>query len=268
MFQALHAQLLQHKYAINTAMLGDQSQLAWSNLGLWQADRHYVAACQALAMQLADSIHLNSNDILLDLACGQGASLELWNKKYKIQNISAVELQKNHVLHIQKHTQFLNSIQCDSFLNLKVRTFEQQFSAVLCIDAAYHVNLNAFIQSVKPLMQPNARLAFHTLIMDEAFLNLTFWQRKKYMYVLKSADVNLADLQTQDTLQATLLQYGFTQVVVTDLTEQVLAGFADYIETADLNLTGLDGFKIKMTAKLCRKLCQDGWIRYVAVAAF
>lgn len=268
MLQAIHAQLLQHKYAINTAMLGDQNALAWSNLGLWQAGDDYRAACQALAMQLANSIHLNSNDILLDLACGQGASLGLWNRYYKIQNMSAVELQAQHVEKIKTHAPFLNSIVCDSFLNLNSNSFSQAFTAVLCIDAAYHVNLNAFLSSIKQVLQPQGRLAFHTLMLNENFLNLNLWQQKKYAYLLKAANVTLKDLMTQNELHSTIMQHGFEQVSVTDLSEQVLAGFADFVAAGHLNLMGLDGFKIKMTAKLCQTLWQQGLIRYVAVAAF
>jgi hypothetical protein len=30
---------------------------------------------------------------------------------------------------------------------------------------------------------------------------------------------------------------------------------------------GLDGFKIRMTAKLCAKLYADGWVKYVQISA-
>ena len=268
MFQALQAQLLQHKYAINTAMLGDQSPFAWSNLGLWQAGDDYRHACQNLALHLAHSIDLNSNDILLDLACGKGASLNLWHHYYKIQNISAVELQVNHVTHLKNHAPFLNSILCDSFLNLNSNSFSQKFSAVLCIDAAYHVPLHAFLHSVRQVMQPKARLAFHSLMLSDKFLTLNAWQQKKYAYLLKAADINLKNLMTQDGINSTIMQHVFQQVEVQDLSDNVLAGFSNYIENADLALIGLDGFKIKMTAQLCRKLYQDGLVRYVAVTAF
>lgn len=268
MFQALHAQLLQHKYAINSAILGDKNALAWSNLGLWQVGDSYRTACQALAVDLAQSIDLNSNDTLLDLACGQGASLNLWHDYYKIQDISAVELQAQHVQQIKIHTPFLNSILCDSFLNLNSNSFSQKFSAVLCIDAAYHVNLNSFLYSVRQVMRPKARLAFHTLMLSDDFFKLTAWQQRKYAYLLKSADVNLKDLMTQNKLHSTTMQHYFQQVQIRDLSTQVLAGFAKFVAQEDLVLTGLDGFKIKMTAKLCQKLWQDGLVRYVAVAAF
>lgn len=267
MFQALQ-KLLPHKYAINTAMLGDQQLLAWSNLGLWQAGDDYRHACQALAIHLANLIDLNSNDILLDLACGQGASLQLWKNSYNIQHISAVELQAKHVTQLKNHAPFLNSILCDSFLNLNSNSFSQKFSAVLCIDAAYHVNLNSFLNAVTQVMQAEGRLAFHTLMLSEDFLNLKVWQQKKYAALLKAADVNLKDVMTQSKLHSTIMQHGFQEVLIHDLSESVLLGFADYIQGANLALQGLDGFKIAMTAKMCRKLWQDGLVRYVAVAAF
>ena len=86
--------------------------------------------------------------------------------------------------------------------------------------------------------------------------------------MLKAADVNLTDVMTQNELHSTIMQHGFQEVLIHDLSERVLLGFADYIQGANLDLQGLDGFKIAMTAKLCRKLWQDGLVRYVAVAAF
>ena len=268
MFQALQAKLLQHKYAINTSLLGDEQCLAWSNLGLWQAGDDYRHACQALAQHLANSIDLNSKDTLLDVACGQGASLALWHHHYKIQRISAIELQQQHVEHLKQHAAFLNSIICDSFLNLNSKTFGEKFSAVLCIDAAYHVNLNSFLSAVRQVMQTQGRLAFHTLMLSDDFLNLNGWQQKKYAALLKAADVNVKDLMTQHHLERSIVQHGFKEILIEDLSERVLLGFADYIRHANLALRGLDGFKIAMTAKLCQKLWQEGLVRYVAVAAF
>lgn len=266
LLQAIRKKYPQHKYAINAVMLGDTRNLAWSNLGLWQTAQCYSDAGQALAEHLAQLIHLNSKDRLLDLACGQGASIELWNKKYNIQNISAVELQPECVNHLQNHAPFLNSILCDSFLNLTSSTFPQKFDAVLCIDAAYHVVLNTFLSAIQNVLAVHGRLGFHTLMLHDHFFDLTLVQQKKYMFLLKAADVNLRHLMCKNKLQCTIMKHGFSQVFIQDLSENVLQGFANYIDKGQLNLTGLDGFKIKITAKLCAKLFRDGWIRYVAIA--
>ena len=57
--QALIEKVIGHKYAIDAKRLGDDSLLAWSNLGYWQGQQHnYPLACQNLADQIAASVQL------------------------------------------------------------------------------------------------------------------------------------------------------------------------------------------------------------------
>jgi hypothetical protein len=67
-----------HKYAIDAKRLGDDSLLAWSNLGYWQNQYDdYPQACQSLADQIAASIQLKQSDHVLDLGCGGSKSFTL-----------------------------------------------------------------------------------------------------------------------------------------------------------------------------------------------
>jgi len=120
--QTIQQQFSQHKYAINAKQLGDNAELAWSNLGYWDdAMSSYPDACRQLADRLAQAVHLNSNDSLLDLGCGQGASLVHWQQHYHVQHIEAVELQASCVIQIQKHLPQLAAIHQRSFLKFKNR---------------------------------------------------------------------------------------------------------------------------------------------------
>ena len=135
--QALRQRLPQHKYAIDAAVLGDHAQLPWSNLGCWQAGQQdYTAACRMLTDHLAQTVNLNSKDKLLDLGCGQGASLLYWQQHYQVQYLAGVELQAACVANIQQHLPELNAIYQASFLRLKELPFSQRFAVVLCLDAA------------------------------------------------------------------------------------------------------------------------------------
>lgn len=263
--------LPQHKYAINANLLGDEAELAWSNLGFWQADtQSYPQACQALADHLAQAIQLKSEDTVLDLGCGHGASLQHWQQHYQIQQLSAVELQPACVAQIQKNLNSKFEIHCSSFLNLKQIFPQKTFDAVLCIDAAYHSTLNSFLLSTASVLNSNGYLGFHTLMLSDDFLNLNALQRLKLQALLKAADVNLQNLMTEQALRQCLAQYEFKTVQIEDLSEQVLAGFARYVETAlkaSAPSQGLEHFKIQMTAKLCRTLYASGMVRYVQIAA-
>ncbi|ENX38318.1 SAM-dependent methyltransferase [Acinetobacter sp. NIPH 2100] len=258
-----------HKYAIDAKRLGDDALLAWSNLGFWQGQHdNYPQACRSLADQIARSIQLKSTDRVLDLGCGQGASLLHWLTHYQIQQLSAVELQADCVKRIQKQLPQVQ-IHCESFLNLKALQFLNSFDVVLCIDAAYHSHLNSFLDSASTVLNSKGRIAFHTLMWSENWQNCTYLQKQKYHYLLKSADVNWQHLMDQQQLVQILAQHDFTDIEIQDFSEPVLNGFAEYIETRKIEKTAFDlaQLKINMTAKLCRKLYQDGLVRYIQISA-
>ena len=268
--QAIRQHIPSHKYAINSRLLGDDAELAWSNLGYWDdAKSSYPAACQKLAFHLAESIQLTSTDRVLDLGCGQGASLVFWMEHFQIQNLSAVELQTECVEKIQKNLNSKIKIQQDSFLNLKNIYPQNCMDAVLCIDAAYHSDLNLLLLSIFHVLNSKGRFAFHYLMLSDAFLNLNSLQRLKYQSLLKAADVNLKNLNSKQNLQHQVQQAGFENIQIEDISEFVFQGFADYIQEqqSQTSLSHVDQFKIKMTAKLCEKLYRDGLIRYVQISA-
>ena len=261
-----------HKYAIDARLLGDEHELAWTNLGDWSQSRSeqplsYPQACENLARRLADRLNLTSNDRVLDLGCGQGASLRLWQAQYQIQQLEAVELQAKCVEHIEHYLSSINAIHQLNFLNLKSFEFKK-FDVVLCIDAAYHTNLNSFLSSVNSVLNSKARVGFHTLIWSEQYLNSNFWQRQKYRYLLKAADVKAEHLRTAQQTTQLMQQFGFEKTEIEDLSEAVLAGFANYIEQrCPQQQSNWNGLKIAMTAKLCRKLYAEGLLRYVQITA-
>ena len=264
-FQALRQRLPQHKYAIDALLLGDQSQLPWSNLGYWQTGQQdYVAACRTLADRLAETVVLNSKDKLLDLGCGQGASLLHWQQHYQVQYLAGVELQPACVANIQQHLPDLNAIYPASFLRLKDMHFSQRFDVVLCLDAAYHSPVLELLDQVRSVLNANARIGFHHLILSEKWNSLNALQKRKYQFLLKSADVDLKDLMSKNELYHCLENFEFKKIQIEDLSEAVFSGFANYVNqhlnSKNLKQKGkrLDQFKIRMTAKLCQKLYQEG----------
>ena len=267
--QALIEKVIGHKYAIDAKRLGDDSLLAWSNLGYWQSQQHnYPLACQNLADQIAASVQLKSTDRVLDLGCGQGASLLHWLNHYHIEQLSAVELQKDCIQRIQKELPQVKSY-CGSFLNLKSLHFLNLFDVVLCIDAAYHSELNLFLDSVSSVLNSKGRIAFHYLMWSDDWQHCSYLQKQQYRCLLKAADVTWRHLMNGQQLSQTLAQHGFKDIVIQDFSEPVLNGFAQYIEKRPAQNRYFDfaQLKIGMTAKLCRKFYQDGLVRYVQVSA-
>ncbi|WP_335976771.1 SAM-dependent methyltransferase [Acinetobacter calcoaceticus] len=267
--RAALSRLIPHKYAIDASNLGDDGELAWTNLGFWKNTQNYREACCQLADHLAQAVNLNSKDHLLDLGCGQGASLLHWLQYYQPKSLSAVELQSKCVNKIQKLIPEINQIYSGSFLNLKQFEFKQFFDVVLCIDAAYHSHLNSFLDSVVSVLNSKGRLGFHYLMRADSCQNMTVLQEQKYRYLLKAADVVWDNVPNEKTLRNALEQQGFANIQIEDLSEQVFLGFSQYIQNQqERNQSrGLANFKIQMTAKLCRQLYQNGYVRYIQITA-
>lgn len=267
--RAALSKLIPHKYAIDASSLGDDGELAWTNLGFWKNTQNYREACCQLADHLARAVNLNSKDHLLDLGCGQGASLMHWLQHYQPKSLSAVELQSKCVNKIQKLIPEINQIYSGSFLNLKQFEFKQRFDVVLCIDAAYHSNLNSFLDSVTPVLNSKGRLGFHYLMKADSCQNMTVLQEQKYRYLLKAADVVWDNVPKEKMLRNALEQQGFVDIQIEDLSEPVLLGFSQYIQNQqEQNQSrGLANFKIQMTAKLCQQLYQVGYVRYIQITA-
>ena len=174
------------------------------------------------------------------------------------------------MIQIQKLLPELPAIHQQSFLNLKQIQFQTGFDVVLCIDAAYHSNLNLFLDSAGSVLNSKGRLGFHYLMWSEKWLDLNSFQKKKYQWLLKAADVNLNHLMTELVLKQTLQSYEFAEIEIRDLSKGVLQGFANYFHTLQQlssQTTDLDVFKIRMTAKLCRKLYAEGVVKYVQISA-
>ena len=258
-----------HKYAIDAKRLGDDSLLAWSNLGYWQNQYDdYPQACQSLADQIAASIQLKQSDHVLDLGCGQGASLLHWLRYYQIQQLSAVELQPEYAKRIQNQLAQVQ-IHCGSFLNLNALQLLNLFDVVLCIDAAYHSDLNSFLRSASSVLNSKGRIAFHYLMWSDRWQNCSQLQKQQYRYLLKAADVNDLNLQTESQLLLNLLENGLDDIIIQDFSEPVLNGFSNFIKNKSSIKKPFDfaQLKIEMTAKLCAKLYHDGLVRYIQVSA-
>lgn len=61
--RAALSRLIPHKYAIDASNLGDDGELAWTNLGFWKNTQSYREACRQLADHLAQAVNLNSKII-------------------------------------------------------------------------------------------------------------------------------------------------------------------------------------------------------------
>jgi cyclopropane fatty-acyl-phospholipid synthase-like methyltransferase len=267
--------LSQHHFAIASQLLGDPNLLAWSNLGFWKNTANYPIACAQLAEQVGLAARLKASDTLLDLGCGQGASLNYWASRFGIECITAFEIQPHCIARIQAaHLPQLKHIFQAAFdqLPLPVKHLNHAFDAVVCVDAAYHACLADFLAVNLAALKPQGRIAFTTLSKSSRWSQAGWFYQHLTLKLLNMAYVPAQNLRPQHDIIATLQQAGFTDIQLQVLNQEVFSGFAKYIQQLKppkhLALATKTGWlKIKMTARLCHFLARHGLIHYVLVSA-
>lgn len=271
----------EHQFAIASHLLGQAADgLNWSNLGYWQHTDDYTTACQQLAEQVGLAAQLHADDTVLELACGQGASLIYWPQRFDIRSLYALELQAVLVQRIQQQSPAaLQLIEQGHFDGLPLpqplenQLKQQAFDAVLCVDAAYHAHSFADFSSVaRHCLRAGGRLAFSTLTLDEQWLSASTWQRQLHQQLLKAADVPTASVLTAEQIQQQLTGLGFINIQLTPVDSEVLEGFASFVQQRAAQLSLKERLqpawlKIAITARLCRFLKQHGLVHYGVISA-
>lgn len=267
------------RFAIAGDLLaGPHGDGRWNNLGYWRSGNDcigndYTAACMALARRHAEAIQLGPEDHLLELACGYGASLDLWRDEFAVARLCALERRVNCVASIRaRDPEMAANIFHGRFDRPLPEAMPGQHDALICVDAAYHADsLHAFLACAASALKPGGRLAFSTLIKGEVS---AAEQKPDWLSgsLLKLAAIPAASRVSHQTLKTQLSASGFDTLSITDISEPVLAGFANWVahRRRTIPLTrrlSREWLKIEATARLCHALrARKRWC-YVVVAA-
>lgn len=268
-------------FAIASDLLAEGGAAGWSNLGCWPvvasaAPLSYPQACRELALRVGQAAGLGAEDAVIDLGCGQGASLALWPQAFAVRRITGVERQPDCVAAIRARAlPALQAIHVGRFdrLPLPAGLPAHGFDAALCVDAAYHAeSLAAFAGCAAATLKPGGRLAFTTLVLSPAGERLPGWSRRRLLALLALASIPAASIRSVAGMHRTLAAAGFADVAMTHLDAEVLAGFATFVAGRREQLSWrqrlLPGWrKISLTARLCRYLQVSGWLHYSLVQA-
>lgn len=243
--------------SVNILLGGHQRPNYWNNLGLWSATNDYDSACFALAQAHAQAIALSAQDRLIDLACGSGASLILWQQHYGLRH--CVGLDKTTPLG-SKTRQFIHG-HFDQ-LPLPTTLENQVFDAAICIDAAYHAHsIEAFLATAQALLVSDGRLVFSTVVSPDS-------------KPAKRLDLRLAGIPHGSQINYSALNRalvtGWKHTELLSL-DTVFIGFAQHVARREKQLTWAQKLspawlKIKATASLCERLLTAN-VDYVLISA-
>lgn len=264
----------QADFAIPVDLLSDEAAtLPWANLGDWTATLNYSQACRQLALRVGHAAALQPNDRVLDLACGEGASLQLWPEAFGVRQVTGLEYQSRCVERIRQHAPAgLETVLQGRFDELPPAPMlrMQPFDAVLCVDAAYHASsLATFSAFAAALLRAQGRLAFTTLLAARPGMRE---QLSPLRLAMTGAGIPAASVLTEEELRTTLARQGFADISVRMLDAEVLKGFADFVSRRSAELSwhrkaSAGWLKIQATAWLCRQVHHRGSLHYGMVRA-
>lgn len=257
------------QYAIEGSLLADDTG-GWRNLGDWSATEHYRDAAEALAVRIGVAAGLHEGMNVLDLACGYGASLNLWRRRFGVNHVAGLERQTACVEHLHAMASNTCTVAQGRFDQLPLPpslSAHAPYDAVVCVDAAYHArSLRALAAVARCALRVGGRFAFTTLAINaeqgELPLGLSL--------ALRGAGIPTASLLHFAKINTTLMDEGFAEISIEQMDQAVFTGFGNHVARREkaLNWRQRNSFgwlKIKGTGMLCDALAKSGRLHYVVV---
>lgn len=247
--------LLNHGFAGST----------WGNLGLWtDAAQDYPAACQALAVRLAERAQLSPGCSVLDVGFGYGDQLLVW-KQRGVGRITGVETDAASIAEARRKIAAFT----DVTLKLgdgSLAPSEERYDRVLALDCAYHfAPRSAFFSHAFRSLHPGGKLTLTDMVLGD---NTSAAQHAR---LAKTCGIPPENLLTQQDYGRTLVALGFSNVRFENLDKEVLTGFSRFAMRL-LRLRGMaalsaGGLKILATAAIAAWLRRGRRVHYVLVSA-
>lgn len=221
-------------------------------------------------MRVGTAAGLHAGMHVLDLACGYGASLQLWHHHFGVTRVAGLEVQTPCIEHLRPLASETYTVAQGRFDELPLPAAlaaHSPYDAVVCVDAAYHArSLRALAAVARSALKPDGCFAFTTLATGNAKNELP----PGLSWLLRAAGIGPASLLSIAGIKSTLMHEGFSQVTLEPLDDAVFAGFAAYVRRRALTLPwrercSPDWLKIKGAGLLCGVLARQGGVHYVVV---
>jgi len=187
------------------------------NFGYWDSGaKSQREASEALVDELVRRIS-NKAGRILDVACGPGASTRGLLRYFALDQVTGINISENQLAAARERAPGCSFLLMDA---AQLGFAENQFDAVMCIEAAFHFNTrDRFLREVLRVLKPGGSLVL-TDMLFRGFLKPIgdFGQVPPANFVQ-----NIADYGTR------LETAGFERVEVEDATERCLAGFRRHL---------------------------------------
>jgi SAM-dependent methyltransferase len=238
----------------------------WCNLGLWtDASQEYPAACQGLAVKLAERAKLKPGCSVLDIGFGYGDQLLVWKEHFGVGHITGIETDAEGI------TEARHKLKGFADISLQLDTDKlcipiEKYDRVLALDCAYHFDpRSAFFANAMRSLKPGGVLALTDIVVTD------YTYSAQHALLAKVCGIPFENLLTQTVYEKTLLDLGFCNIRFESLNELVLRGFTHFASRLLLRrgiaALSAGGLKILITALITTWLDRRQLINYTLVSA-
>lgn len=251
---------------INRALLNHGfPDSTWSNLGLWTQAQNYPAACEALAVRLAEQAQLRPGHSVLDVGFGYGDQLLVWKQRFGVGRITGIEADAAGITAARSKVAAFT----DVTLRLGDRRLvpaKERFDRVLALDCAYHfAPRSAFLAQAYKALNPGGVLGLTDIVLADG------QSPSQHARLAKACGIPAGNLLTQQRYTQALVDLNFTDVRFELLDTEVLTGFSRFalrhLGRHPASALGADGFKVLATALAAAWLSRGPRVHYMVITA-
>jgi len=178
----------------------------------------FVSACQSMATVVGSNAQLQPDDIVLDVGCGAGDQLLFWQQKYGIKSLKAIEPVYSLVLSSRSKAGFAEIMQG---IATDLPVPDNSCTKLLSVDSAYHYDSRTkFFEEANRVLKQDGIISAVDAVIDCK----SIWGLQKILSF--AMGIPLENFGSMQMIQQQLLDSGFEQVLVSDLSTKVLPGFA------------------------------------------
>ena len=237
----------------------------WGNLGLWTHAQDYPAACETLAVQLAERVQLAPGHSVFDVGFGYGDQLVVWKQRFGVGRITGLETDAAGLAEARRKLAAYTDVTLCLGDKHAVPAHER-YDRVLALDCAYHfAPRSAFLAQAYRALHAGGVLGLTDIVLAEG------QNPRQHARLAQACGIPLENLLTPQRYAQALKDLGFVDVRLEPLDDAVFAGFSRFalrhLRQHAASALGAGGLKILATALAAAWLRRGARVHYMVISA-